>query len=353
VIIPTHLANTLRRRYINLQFARENWPESEVRIFWVFGNKLSNTQLTAGHSESSNQQDKDNRQQKKRNMNSNNNHNKKNKEEIKEPVLNEFDPTTVYQETRMSRESVIFTPCLDLEEPEVKVYHQWIRGKQITKTITTDRAVNSNATSTVPLSPATTCKLYWAMKHLHHHFEADYLIRSSDTAYLNIRKFLEIEPTLPKNSSIWLGRQMDEFHLTPASLEPFCDKKIQTLFGVSHLTTNYLSGMGYVLSWDIVTLISSWNIQPHLLTPDIGNGGNDDVMLGMYLMTFQVQRINQPDLFIFRPASIANPELQSAYGQHDVILVQFVETRDWAKIDDNGRISISKPPRMIVARGNR
>ncbi len=94
-----------------------------------------------------------------------------------------------------------------------------------------------------------------------------------------------------------------------------------------------MMGMGYVVSWDVVKLIGGWNIQPHIVTPDIGRRGNDDVMLGMYLSMFQIQRIHRPDLFAFLPSTISDPQqTSSVHENQNIILLQFMESSDWDKL---------------------
>ncbi len=303
VIIPTEYGNVLQRANINKQFEKEGWNKSVVRIFWVVGNKLLE---------------------------------KSSYEKRKDTPI---DILSIYSEPYMSKQNVITTPCFDLEEveqqplPKMKASSNRNRGSKIqANPIPPTMPLVSNATATVPQSPATTCKLYWAMRYLHHHFDAEYAIRSSDTAYLNIRKFLEIESTLPR-SAVWLGRAADDDHLALSASPTYCDLTTRTLFGLDHLSRNYMMGMGYVVSWDVVKLIGGWNIQPHIVTPDIGRRGNDDVMLGMYLSMFQIQRIHRPDLFAFLPSTISDPQqTSSVHENQNIILLQFMESSDWDKL---------------------
>ena len=218
----------------------------------------------------------------------------------------ELDYAHIYEEPFMNVQNVVVTNCRDDGD-------EWN---------------NENGTS------STTCKFYEAQRYMYQHFDAEYAIRGADDAYLNIRKFWEIEPSLPRNA-MWLGHKR-QVNTPPLDLSLNKQPRIQKLFGLDQFSVNYMLGMGFVFSWDIVQLIATWNIPPHLTWCE-------DVMIGMYLNIFQINRIHRPDLFVNRAGSIADQKYYyGTLGKLDVILLHYIDSRDWATIDANGSIYIKK-----------
>jgi hypothetical protein len=192
-----------------------------------------------------------------------------------------------------------------------------------------DEPNNANGTS------STTCKFYEGMRFLHEHFDADYAIRGADDAYLNVRRFLTVAPSLPR-TALWLGQARDStrnFDLSLSKSQP----NLARLFGLTHFSTNYMLGMGFAFTWDVVRLMGGWNIPPHLTWCE-------DVMVGMYLNVFQINRVSRPDLFVNRGGSVANRWfLDGTYGALDVVLLHYIQPEDWANIHNNGTIFIPGP----------
>lgn len=81
-------------------------------------------------------------------------------------------------------------------------------------------------------------------------------------------------------------------------------------------------GIGYAFSWDVVSLIASWTMPPHLTWCE-------DVMVGMWLNIFPITKISRPDLILNRG--------MTKHSQVNVILLHYMEDHDWSNIADDGR----------------
>ena len=216
------------------------------------------------------------------------------------PQLEEtLNPSSIFHEPYMDHNNVLLTSCRDYG----------------------DEMNNPNGTS------ATTCKFYEAMRYIHKHYRADYVIRGADDAYLNTRYFLSIAHEFP-TERLWLGQQR-----TPTGSNGDLDlsnqPQLQKLFGMRHLSQNYMLGMGSIFTADIADLGGGWNIPPHLTWCE-------DVLVGTWLTLFAIQRVNRPDLFINRAGSSANTwPIDGTYGNLTTILVHYIEPEDWDHIYNN------------------
>lgn len=218
----------------------------------------------------------------------------------------ELDISSIYQEYGVLSNSIIAAPCRDYG----------------------DEFNNPNGTS------ATTCKFYEAMKYINRNFNSKYVWRGADDAYLNLRLFFRLIPSLPYQTA-WLGQLKDSKRSWDLELSK--QPKLRELFGIDKFSYHFMLGMGFAFTSDIVTLIASWNIQPHLTWCE-------DVLVGHWLHIFKIQKINRPDLFINRAGSSANKwPLDGTYGNLTVLIVHYIEEEDWDNIDDAGNIYIACP----------
>lgn len=218
----------------------------------------------------------------------------------------DLNTSSIYNEPGMTTANVVETSCRDYG----------------------DEFNNPNGTS------ATTCKFYEAIKHIHANFIASFVWRGADDAYLNLKLFFKLVPTLPKNAT-WLGHLKDQQRSWDLILSN--QPKLRDLYGLEKFSTLFMLGMGFVFTWDIVILIASWNIPPYLTWCE-------DVVVGHWLHFFSIQRLSRPDLFINRAGSIANKwPLDGTYGNLSVLLVHYIEPQDWENIHPDGSIYIPCP----------
>jgi len=188
-----------------------------------------------------------------------------------------------------------------------------------------DEFNNPNGTS------ATTCKVYEAIKYIYRNFEAEFVWRGADDAYLNLKVFFSLIPELP-NSRMWLGRQRPLKNIRKRSDTMLKHQpKLQKLFGIEQFPP-YMMGIGYAFSWDVVQHIASWHIPPH-------QTWCEDVMVGMWLNPFQINRIDRPDLLRNRDHLTGS--------RQKLLLIHYMHSKDWENIDDEGKLSVFEYDELI------
>ena len=135
-----------------------------------------------------------------------------------------------------------------------------------------DEMNNPNGTS------STTCKVYEACKYIYENYEAEYVWRGADDSYVNLQLFFKDKPNL-QSTRLFLGflRKMKE---VSSDLKLEGQPKLHELFGL-YQYGQYMMGLGFVFSWDVVEFMATWSIPPHLTWCE-------DVMVGMWLNPFQI-----------------------------------------------------------------
>ena len=109
---------------------------------------------------------------------------------------------------------------------------------------------------------ATTCKVYEALKHVVANYEAKYVWRGAHDSYLNLPYFFQVvAPSLPK-TRLYYGRLRRSTH-RQEDLQVAHHPQLQALFGIMQWG-QYMSGMGYLLSYDVADFVASLKIPPHL-----------------------------------------------------------------------------------------
>ena len=168
---------------------------------------------------------------------------------------------------------------------------------------------------------STTCKVYEGLRYIVARFEARYVWRGSDDAYVNLRYFFSsVMPTLP-SSRLYFGRLRTAHKLTDDLLlsnQP----RLASLFGLYQFG-QYMVGSGYLLSFDVADFIGSLKIQPHLTWCE-------DVMVGMWLNPFQVTFMHSMQ-YIDQPGQLAKPGT-------DYVLIHRMRPDQWASIGRDGRL---------------
>ena len=219
---------------------------------------------------------------------------------------NSLNYTSVFHEPLMKEDEILITQCRDFG----------------------DEFNNPNGTS------GTTCKTYFAIKYIYEHYDAEFIWRGADDAYLNLKLFFQLIPKLPKER-IWIGQKRSTWN--PFDLNLKNQPNLQQLYGIPQLSTNYMLGMGFAFSYDIVELLATFKFIPHLTWCE-------DVMVGMWLMMFPINRVNSW-LFINRAGSSGNPiPLDETTGNLTVLLLHYMEPENWDHIYDDGIIFIPCPP---------
>ena len=111
--------------------------------------------------------------------------------------------------------------------------------------------------------------------------QARYVWRGADDSYINLRHFFgTVMPTLPATRR-YCGRLRKATELTvdlPLKNQP----ALLEHFGLVQWG-QYMSGMGFMFSFDVADFIASLKIPPHLTWCE-------DLMVGMWLNPFQVPR---------------------------------------------------------------
>lgn len=215
--------------------------------------------------------------------------------------------TRVMNETFMSKRNTLVTDCRDSGDEEN----------------------NANGTS------STTCKFFEAMRFIHQRYDSQYIWRGADDAYLNLQLFFKLMPSLPQRA-MWLGQpRSDQNRVSDISLDK--QPQLQKLFGLQTFPNNYMLGMGSAFTADVAMLLANWNIPPHLTWCE-------DVVVGLWMTIFRLQRVNMSPLFVNRAGSVANRwPLDYTYGNMTILLLHYIRDVDWSNIASDGSVFVSCP----------
>jgi len=168
----------------------------------------------------------------------------------------------------------------------------------------------------------TTCKAYEAAKYIAQHYECRYVWRGADDSFLNLRYFFRsVMPQLPEQR-LYFGKLRRADTVQPdllLSRQP----KLGRLLGLYQFS-QYMSGMGFLLSYDVVVFMASWTIPPHLLWCE-------DLMVGMWLNAFQIT-------FMDHPAFIDVINDGNVQRGVDYLVVHRMTPQLWDSIGDDGRL---------------
>ena len=208
---------------------------------------------------------------------------------------------------------------LEMENPDIHSV-QRIQGIDYFHAYCRDHGENFN---TVENTASMACKVYEGFKHAASTYTAKYIWRVDSDSYLNIKLFINtMAPSLP-DSRLFMGRlRRPSLYDTDLLLD--LQPNLRELFGL-HQFGHYMSGMGFMLTWDVLEFVSSLTIPPRI-------NWCDDVLVAMWLMPFQIQfkDVNSmPDYVMFgaeERASYINP------AKH-VLLVHYMRPHDWKNID--------------------
>ena len=168
----------------------------------------------------------------------------------------------------------------------------------------------------------TTCKVYEALKYIAANYNAKYVWRGADDSYVNLRYFFsDVVPNIP-TTRLYLGslRRADTVqHDLLLSRQP----NLQKLFGIYQFG-QYMYGMGFLLSFDVVDFVASLKIPPHLTWCE-------DLMVGMWLLPFQITFMDYPGFH--EPNFYGQPELGKQY-----LLIHRMTPDQWNRIGDDGTL---------------
>jgi hypothetical protein len=182
-----------------------------------------------------------------------------------------------------------------------------------------DERNNPNGTS------ATTCKVYEGLKYVAAHYEATYVWRGADDAYLNLQMWFEIEPLLPRGD-IYMGHLRNTRDTSDLILakQPLLQRQS---FHMLERFGPYMLGMGFLLSASVVEFIAALRIPPKLTWCE-------DVMVGMWLLPFQIDWVDSNQLGF--PILNRVDAIVLGRGNIAVLLTHYIQEKDWATIKDNG-----------------
>jgi hypothetical protein len=164
---------------------------------------------------------------------------------------------------------------------------------------------------------STTCKVYEALKYIVEHYHARYVWRGADDSYLNLRFFFKtVMPTLP-TTRLYYGRLRRKVeHVEELQLEH--QPRLQEVFGIRQWG-QYMSGMGYMISYDVADFIATLKIPPHLTWCE-------DLMVGLWLNPFQIQFMHGGELFHEQGERVVENNTEH-------LLVHRVTPEQWASIN--------------------
>jgi hypothetical protein len=168
---------------------------------------------------------------------------------------------------------------------------------------------------------ATTCKVYEALKHIVANYESKYVWRGADDSYLNLPFFFSDVTTSIPSKRVYLGRlRRTDFPSSDLLLSN--QPLLRELFGIYQFG-QYMSGMGYMLTYDVAEFISSLKIPPHLTWCE-------DIMVGMWLLPFQITFLNYPG---FHDLADGPAQLGKEY-----LVVHRMKAEQWQRIDKKGNL---------------
>lgn len=168
----------------------------------------------------------------------------------------------------------------------------------------------------------TTCKVYEALKYIVANYEAKYVWRGADDSYVNLRYFFaRVMPTIP-TTRLFLGR-LRRTDLPQTDLLLSLQPNLQKMLGIYQFG-QYMHGMGFVFSYDVADFIASLKIPPHLTWCE-------DVMVGMWLLPFQIAFMDYPDMHEPLQSGPAEPGKQ-------YLLIHRMTPEQWGSIDNNGTL---------------
>jgi hypothetical protein len=177
-----------------------------------------------------------------------------------------------------------------------------------------DAPNNPNGTS------STTCKVYEACVHIAQHYDAKYVWRGADDSYVNLQLFFRLMPLLP-STRLYLGRYRDASRPDSEDLQLVNHQPmIQPLFGLYQFG-GYMSGMGFLFSYDVAEFIGTLSIPPH-------QTWCEDVMVGMWLNPFRITKMD----FSATPGFKSNPPL----------VVHYMKREWWYAIRDDGALIVDE-----------
>lgn len=195
-----------------------------------------------------------------------------------------------------------------------------------------DEENNVNGTS------STTCKIYEGLKLVYALYDADFVWRQDNDSYLNLQMWFDIFPSLPKGH-LYYGnlRVVDDQPHGDLNLARRGQLEVQShVFHGLKEYGPYMSGMGYMLSFSVVEFLATATIPPKLMWCE-------DVMVGMWLLPFDVQWVDSNKLgypMLNRDEAIPFSKSENSCSEWDILLVHYMEEHDWAAIEADGTISL-------------
>jgi hypothetical protein len=169
---------------------------------------------------------------------------------------------------------------------------------------------------------ATTCKVYKALKHIGNAYEARYVWRGADDSYVNLRYFFaHVMHTIP-TERLFMGR-LRRADTIQDDLLLEKQPRLRELYGIYQFG-QYMHGMGFLFSFDVVQFIAAFTITPHLTWCE-------DVMVGMWLNPFQITFMDRTDFLCL------NNFPNTLQPDRDYLVVHYMTPKLWDSIGMDGR----------------
>jgi hypothetical protein len=185
-----------------------------------------------------------------------------------------------------------------------------------------DEFNNPNGTS------ATTCKMYEGFKYVAKHFNAIFVWRGADDAYLNLQLFFSMQHLIPRER-LYFGylRRIQRGQAQDLLLSK--QPALRDLLGIQQFGS-YMAGMGYLMTYDVVEFLGTLSIPPRLLWCE-------DVMIGFWLRPFDINFVDSSEGYNLR---LYNRQ-DIPRGAHSILLVHYIKQEDWDMIDSNGDFAVA------------
>ncbi len=195
-----------------------------------------------------------------------------------------------------------------------------------------DEFNNANGTS------STTCKVFEAVKYITAQYQAEYVWRVGDDAYLNLTIFFEmVSLNLFPKTRLYLGKLRKPMTSWGREKDLLLEKQpaLHNLYG-TYKFGQYMVGYGWALSWDVADFLASVKIPPRLTWCE-------DVIVGFWLNPFDIEffDVNKawdrpPDweYLLCNVDTCKRPQNQNM----KFILIHYMSQQDWDDVYATGAL---------------
>jgi len=181
---------------------------------------------------------------------------------------------------------------------------------------------NPNGTS------STSCKVYRAMKYAYQNYVFKYLWRGSEDAYINFKAFFQkLVFELPP-PPFYVGYMRNHMHGNDGDLQLSRQPLLQAYVWKMKEFGSYMTGMGFMVSYDVARFVDALTIQPH-------QSWCEDVVVGAWFMPFKIRWV---DVNSETSLIMGNRDAFHMYNCKSQLLVHYVQESDWFNVDGDGNL---------------